>query len=395
MNTGNFEDERNKATIRFEPEPGFTGEASVYYNVTDNYGLTSQPAKITVVANPFPVKVQDASIENPTCDGQQDGRIFDIIVGDLVDGFDYEWLYNGNSIGKSGASVSPLVNGEATFELDGINLGIYTLNVWNPSDSQNGGCYETVEVIVDQEDGTPVDIEVPNQTICEGEDVSFLPLIDPANNPSGETPNFLWYQNANRAGGALVNGSTVTIGGNPVEVSISSIGELTLSGLKYSAGTSTYEFYVEAASQSQTGGNFCPYIGDVLTKATVLVNPPIEFTISHTDDWCLAYVGEIIGTVTGATDVTYYLLDETGNPIGNNTSGEFSSLPAGTYQIYGSSPSLGCSTPVEEVIIEGPSEGLVITPSQIDNAYCELPNGQIDFVVSGGNMPYQSVKVGE
>lgn len=394
LNTGNFEDERNKATIRFEPEPGFTGEASVYYNVTDNYGLTSQPAKITVVANPFPVKVQDASIENPTCDGQQDGRIFDIIVGDLVDGFDYEWLYNGNSIGKSGASVSPLVNGEATFELDGINLGIYTLNVWNPSDSQNGGCYETVEVIVDQEDGTPVDIEVPNQTICEGEDVSFLPLIDPANNPSGETPNFLWYQNANRAGGALVNGSTVTIGGNPVEVSISSIGELTLSGLKYSAGTSTYEFYVEAASQSQTGGNFCPYIGDVLTKATVLVNPPIEFTISHTDDWCLAYVGEIIGTVTGATDVTYYLLDETGNPIGNNTSGEFSSLPAGTYQIYGSSPSLGCSTPVEEVIIEGPSEGLVITPSQIDNAYCELPNGQIDFVVSGGNMPYQSVKVG-
>ncbi|MEN2281263.1 PKD domain-containing protein [Algoriphagus sp. SE2] len=395
LDTDNFDQFKDIVNVRFDPIPGFVGEASVNYHITDNYGLTSELAKLTFIVNPPPVKLQEDDqipFENPSCDGQSDGRIYDIKVGDLVADFEYEWLLDGVSLGQVG-SVSQLVNGVATFELTNINLGNYTLKVWNPVDDPDGPCYVFIDIPITQENGTPVDIEVPDQTICEGEDVSFLPLIDPTNNPSGATPNFLWYQNANRAGGALVNGSTVTIGGNPVDVSISSTGELTLSGLKNSGGTSTYEFYVEAASQSQSGGNFCPYIGDVLTKATVLVNPPIEFTISHTDDWCLSYVGEIVGSVTGATDVTYYLMDETGNPIGNNTTGVFSNLPAGTYQIYGNSPSLGCSTPVEEVIVDGPLEGLVITLAQIDNAYCELPNGQIDFVVSGGNMPYQSVKV--
>lgn len=393
LNTGNFEDERNKATIRFEPAPGFTGEASVYYNVTDNYGLTSQPAKITVVSNPFPVKIQDASIENPSCDGQQDGRIYDVIIGDLVAGFDYEWLYNGISIGKSGASVSPIINGEATFELTGVNLGTYTLNVWNPSDSQNGGCYETVEVIVDQENGTPVTIDIPDKTICEGGDVSFLPLVDPSDIPPGATPSFLWYQTANRSGGALVNNSTISIGGNPVTVSISTSGELTLSGLKNSGASSTYEFFVEVASQSQVGGNFCPYIGDVLTKGTVTINPPIEFSVSKTDDWCSLGTGEIVGSISGANDAVYFLLDENDVEIASNSSGVFSGLSVGDYQVYGSSPSLGCSTPVELVKIEGPQEALNITPNSVDNAYCGLPNGEINFTITGGNLPYQSVQV--
>ena len=393
LNTGNFEDERNKATIRFEPAPGFTGEATVYYNVTDNYGLTSQPSKITVVSNPFPIKIQDGSIDNPTCDGQQDGRIYDVIVGDLVAGFDYEWLFDGNSIGKSGASVSSLVNGEATFELAGVNLGTYTLNVWNPSDSQTGGCYESVVVVVDQENGTPVTIDIPDKTICEGEDVSFLPLVDPADIPSGATPTFLWYQNANRSGGALVNNSTIDVDGNQVTVSIAATGELTLSGLKNNGANSTYEFFVEVADQTQAGGNFCPYIGDVLTKATVLVNPPLTFSVDHKDDWCISYSGEIVATITGASDVTYTLLDENDQELGTNSTGVFSSLPAGLYKVFGSSPSLGCSSPIEEVTVEGPAEGLVIAPGAVDNSYCGLPNGSITFDLFGGNVPYQSIKV--
>ncbi|WP_268035014.1 PKD domain-containing protein [Algoriphagus sp. PAP.12] len=393
LDTENFEELRNKATIRFEPAPDFVGEATVYYNVTDNYGLTSQPGQITVVANPYPEKIQDASIENPSCDGQQDGRIYDLIVGDLVNGFEYEWFYKGNSIGQSGATVSPLVNGEATFELIGVNLGTYTLQVWNPSDTQNGGCYEEVEVVVDQENGTPVELEVPDKTICEGEDVSFLPLIDASNNPNNVQASFLWYQNADRTGGALVNNSTVTIGGNPVEVSISSSGELTLSGLKNTGGATSYSFYVEAASQSQSGGNFCPYINDVLTVATVVVNPPLGFTVSHTDDWCSQGVGEIVGTISGANDITYFLLDATDAEIASNTSGVFSGLTVGDYQIYGVSAVLGCSSPVEEITVEGPQEVISITPNSVVNAFCELPNGQIEFSITGGNLPYQSVEI--
>lgn len=392
LNTGNFEDERNKATIRFEPAPGFTGEASVYYNITDNYGLTSQPAKITVVSNPFPVKIQDASVENPTCDGQQDGRFFDLIVGDLVTGFDYEWLFNGTSIGKSGASVSALVNGEATFELTGVNLGTYTLNVWNPSDDQTSGCYETVDVLVDQENGTPITIDVPDQTICEGEEVSILPLVDPSDIPPGASPTFLWYQNADRSGGTLVNNTTVTIAGNPVNVTISSTGELTLEGLK-NAPSSTYEFFVEAASQSQAGGNFCPYLGNVLTKATVTVNPPLDFSVSHQDDWCNDFSGEIVATLAGASDVSYTLLDQNDQELTTNTTGVFSSLPSGIYQVFGTSITLGCSSPVEQIEVEGPSQSLMVNPVSVDNSFCSLPTGTITFQVVGGNAPYQSIQV--
>nr|WP_170857001.1 PKD domain-containing protein [Algoriphagus locisalis] len=393
LNTGNFEDERNKATIRFEPAPGFTGEASVYYNVTDNYGLTSEPAKITVVSNPFPVEIQDGEIDNPSCDGQQDGRIYDVIVGDLVVGFDYEWLHNGSSIGKSGATVSNLVNGEATFELTGVNLGAYTLNVWNPSDSQGGGCPVPVQVLVDQENGTPVTLDVPDKTICEGEVVSFLPLVDPADIPSGASPSFLWYQNSDRSGGALSNNSTITVSGNQVDVSISSSGELTLSGLKNTGGTSTFDFFVEAATQSQVGGNFCPYLGDVLTVASVTVNPPLSFTVSYTDDWCLTSAGEIEASVSGATDITYFLLDDADVVLTSNTSGTFTGLASGDYKVYGTSASLGCSSPVEDVTIEGPVEGLVIAPVDVENSYCGLPNGTISFEVSGGNIPYLSIEL--
>lgn len=395
LDTDNFDQLKDIVNVRFEPISGFTGEASVNYHITDNFGLTSDLAKLTFVVNPPPIKLQaddQIPIENPSCDGQSDGRIYNIKVGDLVADFEYEWLLDNVSIGKIGSFS--LENGVATFELNGINLGNYTLKVWNPVDDPNGPCYVFIDIPINQENGTPVDLDIPDQTICEGEDVSFLPLIDPANNPSGATPNFLWYQNADRSGGALVNNTTVTIAGNPVNISISSTGELTLAGLKNKAGTPPYEFYVEAASQSQSGGNFCPYLGQVLTVATVTVNPPLDFTASVTnDDWCLAYIGEIVGSVSGATDITYTLLNELDEVLGTNNTGVFSALPSGDYKIYGTSASLGCSSPVEEVRVEGPAEGLVITKGAVENSYCSLPNGTISFELSGGNVPYQSIQV--
>ncbi|MEP2130701.1 MAG: PKD domain-containing protein, partial [Algoriphagus sp.] len=192
---------------------------------------------------------------------------------------------------------------------------------------------------------------------------------------------------------ALVSGSTVTIGGTPVSITISSTGEFTLSGLKNNGPASTYEFFVEAANQSQTGGNFCPYIGDVLTKATVFVNPPLNFTVNSSDDWCNDATGEIVASVSGASDITYTLLDANDQLLATNTTGIFSTLVSGDYKVFGTSVSLGCSSPIQDVRIEGPTDNLLIVPGAVENAFCSLPNGEISFEITGGNAPYQSVVV--
>ncbi|HAS58136.1 MAG TPA: hypothetical protein DCS64_06515, partial [Algoriphagus sp.] len=215
--------DRIKAAINFVPEPGFVGEAQIYYQVIDNYGLTSFGKTVTVISNPFPEEIDRGDLEYPTCDGQSNGRIFDVTVGNLVPGFDYQWLWQPStgpevSLGKSGANVNfDPSTGVGVFDITGINIGTYTLQVWNPSDG--GGCYLDVPIVVDQELGTPIELTSENEVICEFQPVSFTPFIDGVYNPSNIQADFRWYQNANRTG-PLLDNTTVTIGGAPVQVSV-------------------------------------------------------------------------------------------------------------------------------------------------------------------------------
>lgn len=394
LNTSNFNQLRDLVNVRFEPVPGFVGQASVFYNVTDNYGLTSEPGIITVTAHPFPVVNTAVTIVNPSCDGQEDGSLSGLTVSSLVPGYDYEWLFNGTSIGKSGATDTYDAGTQtAVFDLQGLNLGTYTLNVWNPK--TNGGCYETHDVIISQEDGTPVILDAEDKIICEGEEVFFLPSVDNLYNPSGASPQFNWYLNANRSGGALVSGSTVTIEGNPVLVTIQGNGEITFSGLTYvgPAATKTYTFYVEARDQSTPSGNFCPFIGDVLASASVEVYPPLDFSVTHQDDWCLEGIGSITGSVIGVTGpVNYILEDQSGNTLATNSTGSFTGLSPGDYSVFASTSF--CNTPVVDVTVEGPSDIFQVTEIDSIDPECSDPSGSITFSVSGGtpigtgNLPF-------
>lgn len=391
LNTANFNQLRDIVNVKFDPAPGFVGTASVFYNVTDNYGLSSEPGIITVTAHPYPVINPAVTVINPSCDGQEDGSLSGLTVSSLVPGFDYEWLYNGTSIGKAGATNTYSAGTKtAVFALQGLNLGTYTLNVWNPSSS--GGCYETHDVIINQESGTPVELDAEDKVICEGEEVSFLPSIDNLYNPSGAAPQFNWYLNANRVGGALVSGSTITLDGNPVKVIINPNGEINLSGLKYigPAATKSYTFYVEAKDQSTPGGNFCPFIGDILFAATVEIYPPLNFSVSNLDDWCLQNTGSISSSVLGvAGPISYFLEDQSGTTIATNATGNFPNLSPGDYSVFASTTF--CSTAVVDVKIEGPTQPLLLSPIASINSYCALPNGSLEFSIVGGNIPYKSI----
>ncbi|SFO48549.1 gliding motility-associated C-terminal domain-containing protein [Algoriphagus ornithinivorans] len=385
--------DRIKAAINFVPEPGFVGEAQIYYQVIDNYGLTSFGKTVTVISNPFPEEIDRGDLEYPTCDGQSNGRIFDVTVGNLVPGFDYQWLWQPStgpevSLGKSGANVSfDPSTGVGVFDITGINIGTYTLQVWNPSDG--GGCYLDVPIVVDQELGTPIELTSENEVICEFQPVSFTPFIDGVYNPSNIQADFRWYQNANRTG-PLLDNTTVTIGGAPVQVSVVQ-GVLTLTGLPANgASTQQYEFFVEVAPQDNPSTpNFCPFIGDIATSATVIVHPAIQLTQSSVPDWCREGIGSIAITATGGNGPrTFTLFDESGtSTLGQNSDGQFAGLLPGTYQVEVTSQSPSCFETIE-VIVQGPDTDLTLNEISRSPATCELNNGEFTFQINGGNTPY-------
>ncbi|MFT4855354.1 MAG: gliding motility-associated-like protein [Algoriphagus sp.] len=387
LTIGNFDIDRFKASVNFVPVPGFIGEASVYYQVLDNYGLISEAKTITVISNPFPSKLQDPSFDYPTCSGKPDGRLFDLIIKDLIPGFDYEWFRDGTSIGKSGASVSALTNGEVTFELDNLLVGIYSLSVWNPSDK--GICERSFSFLIDKELGTPVDLDLPAQVICEGDDVTFSPLIDPSfGSDAGAT--FLWYLSPDRSGGVIASGSTITIDGQPVTFTIQSNRNISISGLVSNGNApKTYSFYVEAQPISNPSGNFCPYLGDVLTVGTVEVYPPLDITVTKTSDWCLDNSGSITASVANPTSsITYSLLDQSGNVLFTNTNGQFNGLGPGVYEAVATSANPQCSQTSSPFTIEGPTDPLTLAAGSTVNAYCSDSNGSLSFTLQGGNPAY-------
>ncbi|WP_181452663.1 PKD domain-containing protein [Algoriphagus aquaeductus] len=388
LTSDNFEDEKYAASIRFVPDPGFIGTAQVYYQVVDNYGLISFAKTITVTTNPEPIKIQDPQLDNPTCNGQADGLISNLIVGDLVPGFDYEWYYNGSSIGKLNASVSPLVGGEAIFSISGINLGTYTLTVWNPSDLN--GCSISIDVEVSQEQGTPVDLLANDKEICEGNAVDFYPVIPPIYG-SDAGAKFFWYTSPNRLGGPITNGATRVIDGQTVTFSIVDDREIIITGLVANGSNpKDYIFYVEAQSKTNPSGNFCPYIGDVISEARVKVFPPLNFSASVvSEDWCSDGKGEIQALISNPlSSVTYFLEDGNGNPISSNSSGQFTGLAIGSYQVYASSSSPNCITSIIPLSINGPSQPLTLAETSIQNAFCGNTNGVLSFNLTGGVGPY-------
>ncbi|WP_040490457.1 T9SS C-terminal target domain-containing protein [Indibacter alkaliphilus] len=396
------DEDRVKAAIKFVPEPGFLGEAEIYYQVIDNYGLTSFAKTVTVVSNPFPEEKDKGDIDFPTCDGQGNGRIFDVEVSSLVNGFDYEWIWQPVSgtevnLGKSGASeVFDSATGIGLFELDNVNLGTYTLKVWNPSDED--GCPLEIPIEVDQELGTPVELTSEEEVICAFQPVSFTPFIDGQFNPTGIQADFRWYRTANRTG-ALVDGTTVTINDRAVQVEVSPEGILTLTGLPSDgANIQSYEFFVEVASQNNSNfpnaPNFCPFIGDIQTTARVTVHPPINANWSSDPDWCRAGIGTVSVSATGGNgDKTFRLLDLAGQQLqGPNSTGEFTGLLPGEYEVEVTSSGPDCIELID-VNVQGPEEDLLIIEEARQEASCELDNGRFSFEISGGNTPYSSSNI--
>ncbi|OOG70551.1 PKD domain-containing protein [Algoriphagus sp. A40] len=371
----NFGNERNEAKIKFTPVPGFFGTHTIFYNVLDNYGLTSEPRTVTVTVNPFPKIDSSGAIVGPTCNGQNDGNINNVVLKDLIPGYTFSWTDPaGNLIPNINYTVTETTVGgyiQATIGVNNINLGKYTLTVNNPA--TNSACDDTFDFNVIDVRGTPVAVILDDQEVCDGTPVIFLPqLEDPtdANNPT-----FLWWKNINKTAGSQISNG-LTEGG--VTYTIAAPGVLTITGLPQSA--TPYEYFVEVkADPSQ---NLCATPPGSLKRVQVLVLPPLNISATVTDDLCRQSTGQIIVTATGGFPTKTYSLD--GGPF--QPSNTFSNLLPGTYTIDVNAGT-NCIGTITRTI-NGPATALSITYLDQVNPSCGLNNGALRFQAGGGTPGY-------
>lgn len=361
--------------IKFKSKGNAFGTTTIWYTVTDNFGQISAPKKITIVINPFPKIDSSGSIIGPTCNGQNDGKISNVIIKDLIPGFTYFWRDpSGNTIPSSNYTLSQTTIGgyiQATIGLNNINLGKYTLVVNNPS--TNGACDDTFQFEVKDVRGTPVDVVLDDQEICQGTPVIFTPQLEDLTD--APNPKFIWWKDINKTQGSqITNGLTE----GSVKYEITGPGNLTITGLTQSA--TPYEYFLEV--QADDSQNICATPAGNLKRVQVLVLAPLNITAAVTDDLCRQSTGQIVVTATGGFPTKTYSLN--GGPF--QSSNTFSNLLPGTYtiEVNAGTNCLGTITRT----INGPANALSISYLDQVNPSCGLNNGVVRFQVAGGTPNY-------
>lgn len=404
--------------VFFRAASNASGEYKVWYTVTDIFGQISEPQPITININPYAENFNDSNnpfeLQNPTCNGQEDGEISNVVFGNLVDGFDEDyfrilWTPAGSSIPieipKTQVSFTPITNGQTSFTVTGVNLGTYEFQVWNPSDISGDGCIGTFTVDVTQEDGTPVLIVDPVTSICEGSSVTYTPEVDQTYIDNvGEDPVILWYSDPNRSNpinSGLNESGQVDISdlaGNlipNISFTVDANGVLTLDGLPANGNQGReYKFFVEVKDfENPNGANFCFKEGE-MESVVLSVGPSVFFDIEKvSDDVCLDGGGSILVSNLTGGDGNYFLelIDEAGNsiqseqvnfPISEYT---FTDVEKGAYTVRVSSGNPVCIKESDPPIqINGPDAPLTISQGTATNPNCGLENGEIPFIVNGG-----------
>ncbi len=403
----------DQASIRFvRTNPNFYGTVTAWYKIVDNFGLESDGIPITISINPIPEIESSGTPTNPTCDGQNDGALNDIVVKNLVDDpgkYTIEF-YDENNDPITFILAGPEVIGAdgyitATFNLSGLNLGKIFVRAVNPSSELLGPvCDNNASIVSDpcvledellfeftQVRGTPVLIIDPIEEICENNPVSFQPDIDQyfKDNVTSD-PVYLWYTDPQKTNKIdpnsdviIVNGSPVTTGG----VTIGANGLLTFDNLP--AGN--YDFFVEVDDTNfPTGGNFCFSQGDLI-RVSLTVYPAIDLQVTELPDWCRNGDGSITVTAQGGTGNKTFNLYQLGNntpvqqsPPQSGNQYTFTGLFPGDYEVEVITQNPSCleSIPVE---VEGPTDPLSLVEGPTENAFCNGANGELKFTISGGN----------
>ena len=317
-----------------------------------------------------------------------------------------------NVSGGSGIYTYAWSTGAATADVSGLTAGIYSCVI-----TDELGCSVTSPDI--SVNGNTGGLVVDNNTSIDN--VCHYGLIDLTITGGTAPYNFLWSNGettedltvttsgtytctiSDTNGYCTTNSSTVTITGDPLSATVSSINDdcgTGDGGIIYQnvyGGTTpyTYAWSNGATTEDITGLSSGTYtctitdaIGCTYTTTTIIeTGLPFE-EILVTDDICGTGEGSIEVNVSGATgSFHYWLYKDDWTYVGSGSS--ISGLEPGVYFYYAIATDWTCEAYSDDIIISG-SPTLAVNSIIVDDN-CGNEEGSLDITVSGGTPPYSLI----
>lgn len=361
--------------IRFVPEPGYSGETTMYYTVTDNFGQVSDPKPITITINPEPNPV--ISTLDPLVWEEQEVSNISVLLNssETNTSYSYQWFRNGVAI-PGATGVNYLATQPGDYSL------IVTTDEGCLGDSDKAVTIRLVENLSPDFENSPFPETCSNLGSIQMK-INNLAVTGVTSN--GTPGNEKWK--ITTSAGALVQDWTFLSSGQT---------EIIFSNL--SAGD--YIFYLGdefRSGQPSSDGN--PLYRHQIPFTILPIQSPLQISgISVTPETCFGNGGSIVVNATGGEGPSSYTFSLVNQGTGATltpttvTSGQatFSSVPQGLYAIEVRSSARCLATNVAN--IAGPSIPMSIAVINFDGISCGISDsGIINWEVNGGTPPYTIV----
>ncbi|MHA7129412.1 PKD domain-containing protein [Algoriphagus namhaensis] len=316
-----------------------------------NLGCAMAPVDLTIARPDAPLAISVTEVVEPAC-GVANGRITGAISGG--------WAPYSVELIQSGLVVQTSTSATGDFSFLSVDQGDYILRA-----TDDLGCVVDSDII--SLIYGPTRIIVQDQSICEGEDVTLTPQLEPAS----ASPTFNWYFDAAKSN-PITSSASPAADGNIYQ--ISSSGELTISGLQAVDSPVTYYLSVD-------GSDVC---AGFTASPEVRINPLPQVTAQVANVACFGDPGTIELVASAGNGSFSYSID--GVNFGSQNVFE---VGPGNYE--GFVESGGCIVSTGQIVVDGPSAPLAFNSISVTDPNCNTANGAISLVVSGGYGPDYSV----
>ena len=307
-------------------------------------GCPSPPIQVEILQPDTPLSIGPINTLDPSC-GASNG----VISGQISGG----WKNYTVNLFDSGNLVSTQISNNGDFTFTGLLPGDFSVEV-----EDNRGCVVSSALVILVPG--PTRINVADVVICEGEQVTLIPNLE----PSSSSATVTWYFDSAKSQ-IIVSSPSPSADGKIYQ--ISSNGTLTIDRLDFT--DSPVNYYTDV-----TGPDICA--GFTASPEVIIKNLP-EFVVNVENVSCFGGLGEIVIDASEGNGSFTYSID--GVNFGNNNVFQ---VDPGTYTAYVQSG--GCLISQGNIQVLGPSSPLLLANSGIINPNCNDNDGQLVFDFSGG-----------
>ncbi|SEF42344.1 PKD domain-containing protein [Algoriphagus boritolerans] len=363
--------------VRFAPQPGYSGETTIYYTATDNFGQVSDPESITIIINPQPDPV--ITTLDPLDWEQQEGTDVQVLLESSVTdpANDYQWIRDGVEI--------PGANGTTYLA---TQAGEYAVEVTTPLNcvgiSQESVTISIVENLDPDFENSPLPETCADLGIIEVK-LNNLAVIGIASD--GTTGNEKW-RIVDSEGNIIIDWTFLAAGQNEILQ-----GDLV-------AGDYIFQLGDEFRS-GQPGSDGKPLYRHQLPFTILPIQSPLQIAgIGVSPELCFGEGGTVEFTASGGEGSASYTFSLTNTSTGqvlnptsvNGSTAVFEDVMQGDYNAVVSSATR--CTASEPLTITGPASPIALNFVNSEGISCGIADsGFITWEASGGTPPYSLVNL--